>query len=75
MIVFRIDKPCSDSSQSLILHTYHFQVTAQDMAQASMSANPITSHVLNTATGQPAANMKISLHKCQEGAWQEVATK
>lgn len=45
------------------------------MSQASVSANPLTSHVLNTATGQPAANMKISLHKLQEGAWQEIAAK
>ena len=40
-----------------------------------MSDNPITSHVLDTATGLPAANMKMTLHKLQEGTWKEIATK
>ncbi|XP_071516068.1 5-hydroxyisourate hydrolase isoform X2 [Panulirus ornatus] len=45
------------------------------VSRVSMSSNPLTSHVLDTATGQPAANMKISLNKFQDGEWQEVAAK
>ncbi|MPC29633.1 5-hydroxyisourate hydrolase [Portunus trituberculatus] len=40
-----------------------------------MSDNPLTSHVLDTATGQPAANMRIVLHKLQGDTWQEITTK
>lgn len=34
----------------------------------------ITTHILNTATGRPAANVEITLVKLVQDSWQEVAT-
>ncbi|XP_045593190.1 5-hydroxyisourate hydrolase isoform X2 [Procambarus clarkii] len=45
------------------------------LSKVNMSDNPLTSHVLDTATGRPAANMTISLHRLQDSVWQEVITK
>ncbi|KAK4326032.1 hypothetical protein Pmani_003409 [Petrolisthes manimaculis] len=41
----------------------------------SMAGNPLTSHVLDTALGRPAANMKISLYKLDNSSWQHLVTK
>lgn len=35
-----------------------------------MSRSPITSHVLDTATGRPAANLPIELARLDHGDWQ-----
>lgn len=36
--------------------------------------SPITSHVLDTATGKPAANLSITLFKQKAQQWQQIKT-
>ncbi|TXR51911.1 hydroxyisourate hydrolase [Reinekea thalattae] len=38
-----------------------------------MSRSPITTHVLDTATGKPAENVSIELHKLQGEQYQQLA--
>lgn len=52
-----------------------FQVVAPTTVETSMAGNPLTSHILDTATGRPAANMKLSLQRLQNAVWQEIAVK
>ncbi|XP_042887875.1 5-hydroxyisourate hydrolase-like isoform X3 [Penaeus japonicus] len=52
-----------------------FSTGAPTPLATSMAGNPLTSHVLDTATGRPAANMKLSLHRLQNAVWQEIAVK
>ncbi|KAG7171068.1 5-hydroxyisourate hydrolase-like [Homarus americanus] len=51
------------------------KVPSVSLSNVNMSGNPLTCHVLNTATGKPAANMKITLHCLYDGNWQKVADK
>ena len=37
-------------------------------------SNPLTTHVLNTATGTPAAGLQISLEKLMAGSFQAVSS-
>ncbi|KAK8389076.1 hypothetical protein O3P69_020806 [Scylla paramamosain] len=55
--------------------SYTQEITTKAVSKSSMSDNPLTSHVLDTATGRPAANMRIVLHKLEGDAWQEITTK
>ena len=36
-------------------------------------SSPITTHVLDTARGRPAAGIPVSLHLQSEGSWRELA--
>ncbi|XP_076032351.1 5-hydroxyisourate hydrolase [Oratosquilla oratoria] len=45
-------------------------------SSGTMTGNPITSHVLDTATGKPAANLGLSLHKQSDSlSWTLVSSK
>ncbi|KAK7070267.1 hypothetical protein SK128_014632 [Halocaridina rubra] len=44
-------------------------------AKSTMAGNPLTCHILDTSSGRPAGNMKISLHKLIGSSWQEVVKK
>jgi 5-hydroxyisourate hydrolase len=37
-------------------------------------SNPLTTHVLNTATGRPAAGLQISLEKMREGSFEPLSS-
>lgn len=50
-------------------------VEAVVVAQEKMAQNPITVHVLDTATGKPAANMKLVLYKQTDIGWHELVNK
>ncbi|XP_068201945.1 5-hydroxyisourate hydrolase-like [Palaemon carinicauda] len=52
-----------------------FEEVSQGASQLIMAGNPITCHVLDTATGKPAASMKISLHRQTKAGWQELVSK
>lgn len=41
---------------------------------ADMYKSPVTSHVLDTSRGRPAANMQVELQHCQSGHWVTVNT-
>nr|XP_053639633.1 LOW QUALITY PROTEIN: 5-hydroxyisourate hydrolase-like [Cherax quadricarinatus] len=66
---------CSHRLQVIQNHLENDRKASSLLLSKVMSGNPLTSHVLDTAMGKPAANMKISLHRLQDGVWQEVATR
>ncbi|XP_066954478.1 5-hydroxyisourate hydrolase [Macrobrachium rosenbergii] len=52
-----------------------FEEVFKRRSQVDMAGNPITCHVLDTATGKPASSMKLSLHKQTDAGWEELVSK
>ncbi|XP_051884570.1 5-hydroxyisourate hydrolase [Pristis pectinata] len=50
-------------------HIQHHLVTRK----CSMSQSPVTTHVLNTARGVPAAHLAISVSRLENEEWREMA--
>eukprot|EP00062_Callorhinchus_milii_P005217 gi/632944456/ref/XP_007887519.1/ PREDICTED: 5-hydroxyisourate hydrolase-like isoform X1 [Callorhinchus milii] len=52
----------------------HFlTVKGKDSAACSMPTSPLTTHILNTAQGVPAASVAISISRLESQGWTEVA--
>lgn len=65
----------SQSSQFMSVNNDIKKNSTVSPAAVSMSDNPITSHVLDTASGKPAANLKMCLYRMFAGQWVEVSKK
>ncbi|XP_064109273.1 5-hydroxyisourate hydrolase-like isoform X2 [Macrobrachium nipponense] len=52
-----------------------FEEVSKGRSKVDMAGNPITCHVLDTATGKPASSMKLSLHKQTDAGWEELVSK
>ncbi|CAL4068369.1 unnamed protein product [Meganyctiphanes norvegica] len=65
-----------NNSERIKVIQSHIAFANKNSTVRSMAAgNPITSHVLDTSSGQPASSLKMSLHRMEGEEWKKVSSK
>ena len=57
------------------MHLLPIVLLMTSITQCSLTDDPISTHILDTTSGLPAAGVEIKLSKDDNGEWTELATK